>query len=221
MFGFYLYCNPSPTTEYSVCVENSCFTRILNWDSDQTRLAQSIHCWTRRAAAKPGRTTNKSVSPAGSHEGQIFKQWQRLRNLLIEFQSGYGWTIYKTMWLRNTKSPGGFRTHFMLSAFRLVFSPKFHQFPEYLNRLFVQCLLTNLQLYTAYTRIWLVCPIFNSDFTYSRSSHHNQINSKYMSFLMIMTQSEKFCYSCKQTSQISKFQISQTSTDLINIRRKT
>ena len=106
----------------------------------------------------------------------------------------------------------------MLSAFRFVFSPRFHQFPEYLNRLFVQCLLKTLQLYTAYTRIWPGCSLFNPDFTYSRSSHHNQIISKYMSFLMIMTRSEKFCYSCKQTSQISKFQISQSGTDLINIR---
>ena len=106
----------------------------------------------------------------------------------------------------------------MLSAFRFVFSPKFHQFPEYLNRLFVQCLLTTLQLYMTYTRIWPGCSLLNPDFAYSRSPLHNQIVSKYMSFLMIMTRSEKFCYSCKQTSQISKFQISQSGTDLINIR---
>ena len=102
-------------------------------------------------------------------------------------------------------SPGGFRTHFMLSAFRFVFSPRFHQFPEYLNRLFVQCLLKTLQLYTAYTRIWPGCSLFNPDFTYSRSSHHNQIISKYMSFLMIMTRSEKFCYRANRPLKSQNF----------------
>ena len=93
----------------------------------------------------------------------------------------------------------------MLSAFRFVFSPKFHQFPEYLNRLFVQCLLTTLQLYTACTRIWLGCSLFNLDFTYSRSSHHNQIISKYMSFLMIMTRSEKFYYRANRPLKSQNF----------------
>ena len=64
IFGFYLHCNPSPTSDYSVWVENSRFPRILNWDYDQTRLPQSFHCWTRRVAAKPGGITSKSVSPA-------------------------------------------------------------------------------------------------------------------------------------------------------------